>query len=459
MPRVFISSVVAVLVVASACGGDDDLADPARIEVGVAVSGPDSGDGDQTATQGDAGTPDVEGIDAAVSTEGAAQPTTAVVVGDRFEWCAPVREAWDSYTEASAAVARAAETLSGAVGAHAAATDELDRAEAAAAVQDAQAAYDEARGTADSVAWWAIGPLLESAASSSGSTDDTLGIAYGRAWEAFAAAATPAEVAFAQLPERNWVQHELPGLADSEAQALFREADWHWARLSPQGSVIPLEAMATTTVREPADELDLEQLEARFGLSDMDWVRYISPEEVQALGEDRISEAAAAASDAAALFGAMTVSFSDEALSALTRLQDSSAAVHDARDAGPASNAAEVLVTAYGAVREIAVTTLASYTAASMAFGAAEATRHLVEHADTAGFASVDSRLVDDAATAAASADASLSSLEAVELDWRNWTTLALRALDPLFDVAFDTVLSHSTAHAAFAQSLSESCR
>ena len=447
-----LAAVLVVVVVAGACGSDDGgQADPARIEVGVTGSGPDSGDGDQAATHSGAGTPDVAG---------AAQPTTAVVVGDRFEWCAPVREAWEGHTEALAAAARAAEALSGAVAAHAAATDELDRAEAAAAAQDAQGAYDEARWTADSAAWGAIGPLLKSAASSSGSTDDTLAIAYARAWDAFAAAATPAEVALAQLPEQIWYQNDLRELADSGARALFSEVDWHWAGLSPSSTFI----LVTTTARaaeepQPVSELDPEQLEARFGFTDMGWVRYISPEEVQALGENRIAEAAAVASDAAAGFSAMTVSLGDEAKSALTRLRDSLAAVRDAQDAGSASQAAAIAVDAVGVVREIGVLTLASYTAAPMAFGATEAARRLVEQADTAGFAGAESGLIDDAVASAASADAALSSLEAVELDWRDWASVALGALDPVFDVAYHTVLSHSTAHAAFAQSLSESCR
>ena len=222
--------------------------------------------------------------------------------------------------------------------------------------------------------------------------------------------------------------------------------------------------MVTTTVRaaeepRPVSELDAEELEARFGLTDMDWVRYISTEEVQALGEDRISEAATVAASAAAGLSAMTVSASDEAKSALITLQNSLAAVRDARDAGSASQAAAIAVDAFALVREIAVSTLVSDTAASMAFGATEAARRLAEHADNAGFADIDSGLVDDAVASAASANASLSSLEAAELDPRSWTPVALAALDPVFGVASGAVLSHSTAHAAFAQSLSESCR
>ena len=241
---------------------------------------------------------------------------------------------------------------------------------------------------------------------------------------------------------------------------MFSEADWHWLLLSPSGTFM----MVTTTVRaaeepRPVSELDAEELEARFGLTDMDWVRYISTEEVQALGEDRISEAATVAASAAAGFSAMTVSASDEAKSALITLQNSLAAVRDARDAGSASQAAAIAVDAFALVREIAVSTLVSDTAASMTFGATEVVRRLAEHADNAGFAGIDSGLVDDAVASAASANASLSSLEAAELDPRSWTPVALAALDPVFGVASGAVLSHSTAHAAFAQSLSESCR
>ena len=89
-----------------------------------------------------------------------------------------------------------------AVDAHDAATDELDRAEAVAALEDAQHTYRDARAIAEAQAAVAMAPLLRSAdVDGAGREDETLDIAYRRAWEVFVSKASPAEVILMQLPD------------------------------------------------------------------------------------------------------------------------------------------------------------------------------------------------------------------------------------------------------------------
>ena len=74
---------------------------------------------------------------------GAQQPAAAAPVrlGERFAWCAKVQALWDAQDEARANTETAALTHEAAIGIYAAATDDLDRAEASEAVDDAYAAY------------------------------------------------------------------------------------------------------------------------------------------------------------------------------------------------------------------------------------------------------------------------------------------------------------------------------
>ncbi len=83
-----------------------------------------------------------------------------------------------------------------AVDAHDAATDELDKAEAAIVLRDTYDAYSDARADADEHVNAAIEPLLRSVARGGA---DPIDIAYRRAWEEFASEASPAEVDLIRL--------------------------------------------------------------------------------------------------------------------------------------------------------------------------------------------------------------------------------------------------------------------
>ena len=169
--------------------------------------GSDNGSDDNA----DGSTADTTAVTSAVSTAGpedppepdasseTAQPDLVaerVRLGSRFGWCAEIQDVWDAHTAASAREAEAANMWAAAVDAHDAATDELDKAEAAIVLRDTYDAYSDARADADEHVNAAIEPLLRSVARGGA---DPIDIAYRRAWEEFASEASPAEVDLIRL--------------------------------------------------------------------------------------------------------------------------------------------------------------------------------------------------------------------------------------------------------------------
>ena len=415
MPRtrlIVLTLVVGLLAVA--CGGDDST--PAD---SPANARPVTSTTSQTGSEGS--------LEPDATSEVVAQPDSRarpvrVELGSRFEWCAQTQAAWDAHIAASEVAAATAEALSAAVATRAAATDELDKAEADAALEDAQDAYHDARADADAQADAAIEPLLQSAdLEADEHRDETLDIAYTRAWEAFASEASPAELALMQLPHKYWVSHNLTDIARAEAAALFSDAD-------------------------------------------SSWEVWIDSEQAESLGEDGLNEAAAAAAAAAAGFSAQAVSLSDEAIAARGALRDALVAARDARDAAAVSDAAAAAVGAFGLVRDIAVAVRASHAAAVLTETATDVTRRLVGAAEAAGFAGVDSGLFDNAAASLADAEAAQAKIDEEISDsfWGYWDLdeqSPRQALGLVRAAAYDAVLLHSTANTAFARSLGESCR
>lgn len=117
MPRVFISAVVAVLVMASGCGGGDQ--DNARVEP--------SSDA-RVEPPSDVST--VDGAAADSTTSEALDQRERVQLGSRFEWCAATQDAWDRNDEGFATTLAAVADYNNALDALSGAVDELDRAEA-----------------------------------------------------------------------------------------------------------------------------------------------------------------------------------------------------------------------------------------------------------------------------------------------------------------------------------------
>ena len=118
-------------------------------------------------------------------------------LGDRFEWCSDVATLWGAYATAQEALESVRAALRHAEDVHGAATDDLDRAEALQAVQDAREVLE--------LAEWAYGGARQSLhddlayahatrGDSQSGSGHSRGVAYARAWSAFASHADPSTV-------------------------------------------------------------------------------------------------------------------------------------------------------------------------------------------------------------------------------------------------------------------------
>ena len=111
-------------------------------------------DGVSEVTRDDDDQPDTTVRDSAEQTDqpdADAEPEPLLVrLGDRFPVCADVQAKWDAFDGSQAALQTAEAAYQNAVSAHAAATDELDRAEARDALRAAERTLSEARDRYDS---------------------------------------------------------------------------------------------------------------------------------------------------------------------------------------------------------------------------------------------------------------------------------------------------------------------
>ena len=222
MPRHrFITSLLAVVLLAAGCGGGDDAsAEPEGTQA----------DGVSEVATSDTDQPDTTARDSTDQPDAGTEPEpepAPVRLGDRFEWCVDTQRDWDRLAEiqgqvdaAEAALRDAQETLE-------AATDELDRAEALQVFESAE------RHVADLLPVFvdAAHEVVRSVRSGRRHREETEVIAVERAREAFYAAAAPALV-------------ELLGVTDA-ASSLYEEP------------VIALEPASETTIPaepEPAGE-------------------------------------------------------------------------------------------------------------------------------------------------------------------------------------------------------------
>ena len=133
----------------------------------------------------------------------AAQPVVAAPVrlGERFAWCARVQALWDAQDQARAETEAAAVAHEAAVRVYEAATDDLDRAEASEAVDDAYTDYVFSTRDYGQVRWHAAGLISsdEPDLLGGGLEDSTLQVAIERAREAFRAGAAPHTLAALDL--------------------------------------------------------------------------------------------------------------------------------------------------------------------------------------------------------------------------------------------------------------------
>ena len=180
--RLVLAAVVFGLV-AAACGGgngDDQEADPSA----------ETFSPDEATARTDEQKPD--------------QPDTAIRpeqirLGDRFEVCAKTQAVWDAFDNERLNYEAARSALRDAQTAYESATDELDRAAAQEAIDEARNAISRAEKDYESAKWEARNSDLNLAFHAHrGGNTSTIGIVRTRAWEAFlteAAASTLATIA------------------------------------------------------------------------------------------------------------------------------------------------------------------------------------------------------------------------------------------------------------------------
>ena len=145
--RLAVSAVVAVGLLAGACGGDDPDAEATDTEtVGSETAAIGSG-AEEGATGGDSteADPTADSVTTDPEPEPEAPPVLigAVELGDRFPWCATVNAIWQAFDEEAEWLDIMTASLQEAQQAAATATDELDVIEAQNAERLAQGAYDE----------------------------------------------------------------------------------------------------------------------------------------------------------------------------------------------------------------------------------------------------------------------------------------------------------------------------
>lgn len=227
---VMLAILVAVLV-AAGCADDLSPSDPAEnADLDSAVSAADpNGDSNPAAPLASEAEPS---NDAAVNAE-------PVRLDERFAWCARVQALWDGEDQTRAETEAAAAAHEAAVRVHEAATDDLDRAEAGEAAQDAYADYVFAAGDYGTIRWRAAGLIFsnEAIVLGGGVEDSTLQVALDRAFEAYRVAASADTVAafdFAHEATETAARLTAAAYSDSDEPAQAVEA--------PEPEPAPLDA-------------------------------------------------------------------------------------------------------------------------------------------------------------------------------------------------------------------------
>ena len=210
---------LAVALLTGACGGDED-SDPADREDETS-SGASVTSEDEPAQDGHAQASPTS----AEEPQQAATPAVAapVQLGERFAWCAKVQALWDAQDQARAETEPAAAAHEAAVRVYEEATDDLDRAEASEAVDDAYANYVFATRDYGQVRWHAAGLIFGDESNLLGGLEDsTLQVAIERARDAYhanAAAHTMAALDFAHEATEARAHSSTDERSDSEQSA------------------------------------------------------------------------------------------------------------------------------------------------------------------------------------------------------------------------------------------------
>ena len=347
---------LAVALLSGACGGDED-GDPADRE-DETTSGASVTSEDEPAQDDDARASTTP----AEEPQQAATPAVAapVQLGERFAWCAKVQALWDAQDQARAETETAAADHEAAVRVYEAATDDLDRAEAGEAVDDAYADYVFATRDYGQVRWHAAALIFSNESNLLGGLEDsTLQVAIERARDAYranAAAHTLAALEFAyeatkaaahsSTDKRSGIEQSGPAVDAPEPDPGPLDASEAWLRAAEalQDALNGVED--AQIARDDTSRAVAAAQVAKNEAEDAAWAIYRAAffdGEWEALIRDVEAHLAAARSDAEA-----TEEFAMQALEAQSA---AAAAAQAVRAAEQASAAARALAEQAGATR------------------------------------------------------------------------------------------------------------
>ena len=207
--RFAVSAILAVLLLAGACGGDEDSTPAEQTEDGT----PAEQTAGSTPAEQTAGSTPAEQAEGSNSQAGDASPdassigqdaiepdtqepsqsdTTTTVgpakvqLGNRFDWCSNQQSIWDEHDEALSHFTNAEIALTKDQALFEAATDELDKIAAREAVEKSNSAYTRARRSYRDTREVSLNQMKSAFQSFLSVQDSSRAIAFGRAWEDFA---------------------------------------------------------------------------------------------------------------------------------------------------------------------------------------------------------------------------------------------------------------------------------
>ena len=185
-----ILSILILVLVAGACGGDENSTPGSPEDARPEFSSP------ETPSQDDISDESQDSLQAAIFS----QPV--VLLGNRFGWCSDVEDVWATLEATLATLLTVEANYEAAIADYETTTDELDRAEARQALNEAERDYNELRGKNQQALTNAAYQLRQARRAQGDQPED---IAYQRAWSALLSADPEVAALSGAVPEESRV--------------------------------------------------------------------------------------------------------------------------------------------------------------------------------------------------------------------------------------------------------------